>query len=156
EEPSDMEIPYRMEVACPPERLWAFIEEPERQKQWMKGLQENRPTSEGPARVGSTFRMKIKEGSKVGDYDGEVTAHDRPRHLGVRFWGGPFPKGMAMRVDYHLTDLGGATRLDYLARMECEDRLPLFMRLLLPLAKVFSRWQLRGFMQTLKRLAEES
>jgi hypothetical protein len=120
----------------------------------MKGLQESETTSDGPRGVGSTFRMKIKEGSRVADYDGRVTAHDPPKHLAVVFWGGAFPEGMAINVDYQLTDLGGRTRLDYVAASECSKPLPWWMRLLLPLFQVFGKLQLKGFMKTLKRLAE--
>jgi carbon monoxide dehydrogenase subunit G len=145
-----------MEVACAPAHLWKFIYEPERQKLWMKGMLENRPTSEGPTRVGSTFHMRIKEGTKSADYDGEVTAYDPPKHLGIRFWGGTFPKGMKMRADYRLTDLGGRTRLDYVAEVDSEKKPPFLMRLLMPLFLLFGKLQLRSFMKTLKRLAEET
>src|SRR5262245_29571123 len=74
---------YTGEFGCTPQRLWRFLEEPELQKQWMKGLLDNQQTSEGPPGVGSTFRMKIKEGSRVADYDGKITAYDPPRQLAV-------------------------------------------------------------------------
>ena len=74
-------------IDCSPEHLWPWIEEPDKQKQWMKGLLENVDTSDGPTRVGSTFRMTIQEGRRVTEYDGEVTNYDPYRHLGVRFWG---------------------------------------------------------------------
>src|SRR5262249_28436126 len=106
-----MQVQYTTEIACAPEHLWTFIYEPEKQKLWMKGLLENRSTSEGPPRPGSTFHMRIKEGASVGEYDGEVLTYDPPRQLVVRFWGGNFPKGMEMRVDYRLTEQGGKTRL---------------------------------------------
>ena len=89
---------YTGEFVCAPERLWRFLEEPELQKQWMKGLLENQQTSEGPPGVGSTFRMKIKEGSRIGDYDGKITAYDPPRQLAVDLSGGGFPAGCCMRV----------------------------------------------------------
>jgi hypothetical protein len=137
---------------CPAARLWPFLDEPERQKLWLKGLLSNELTSEGPVRPGSTFRMCIQEGRKVGTYDGEITAHEPPRHLGLRFWGGALPAGLTMQVDYRLSEEGGRTRLDYEANME--GRCGFFLRLLLPLVKVFSKMQLRSFLKTLKRLAE--
>jgi hypothetical protein len=138
---------------CARERLWPFLVEPELQKQWMKGLLENVPTSEGPQRPGSTFRMKIQEGRKAADYRGEVLAHDPPAHLAIRFWGGCFPQGLVMRVDYRLSAQDGQTRLDYAAEPEA-GRLGLFLRLMMPLFQLFGKMQLRGFLKTLKRLAE--
>jgi uncharacterized protein YndB with AHSA1/START domain len=138
---------------CPAEHLWTFLEEPQKQKLWMKGLQENVPTSAGPQGVGSTFLMKIKEGRKVAEYQGEVTAYDRPRHLAVSLAGGPLPKGAKMLVDYRLSPVNGQTKLDYACQLQAE-RLGFFLRLLLPLAKLFSKMMLRRFMKKLKQHAE--
>jgi carbon monoxide dehydrogenase subunit G len=138
---------------CSQERLWGHIEEPEKQKQWMKGLLSNESTSPGRDGVGSTFRMQIKEGRSVATYDGEVTTHDKPRRLEVRMWGGNFPGGMAMRVDYVLTAVEAGTRLDYTCEMEGK-RPGFFLRLMMPLFMIFGRMQLRGFLRTLKRLVE--
>jgi carbon monoxide dehydrogenase subunit G len=139
------------EIACTPERLWPFLEEPEKQKLWMKGLLENTRSGEGP---GSTFHMKIKEGGRVAEYDGEVTDRDPPRHLAVRLRGGAMPAGMVVNVDYRLTDLHGRTRLDYAAQMTSDRRLSLFLRLLMPLIRLFGKRQLKRFLKKLKQLAE--
>src|SRR5436190_11509544 len=108
-----MHVTFAHDFACSPDRLWRFIEEPELQKQWMKGLQDNQQTSAGPTGVGSTFRMTIKEGGKVADYDGTLTAYDPPRHLAVEMTGKNFPGGMVLHVDYRLTAQNGGTHLDY-------------------------------------------
>jgi carbon monoxide dehydrogenase subunit G len=141
-----------MMVNCSPGHLWPFLHEPEKQKLWMKGLQANVATNDVKG-VGHTFRMTIKEGRRTGDYDGEVTAYDEPRHLAVRFWGGGFPKGAVMNVDYRLTAVTGQTKLDYVARME-GAKFGFFLRLLMPLFKLFGRMQLRRFFKKLKQLAE--
>lgn len=138
---------------CSRERLWSYIEEPEKQKLWMKGLLSNESTSPGHEGVGSTFRMVIQEGRKPATYDGEVTAHDKPRRLEIRFWGGCFPKGMITRVNYQLTEIGGQTRLDYLATVE--GRKPgLLLRMMFVLFKFLGRMQLRSFLRKLKTLVE--
>lgn len=151
-----MQIEFTREFACTPERLFSFLEEPEKQKQWMKGLLETQAVGdENPAVVGSKFRMKIKEGGKVADYDGVITAYDKPKQLAIDMTGPTFPGGAVMHVDYLLTDLGGRTRLDYRAEMKCTKPLPLWMRLLMPLFEVFGKFQLKSFMKTLQRLAEQ-
>jgi carbon monoxide dehydrogenase subunit G len=139
--------------SCSPERLWSHIEEPEKQKQWMKGVLSNESTSPGREGVGSTFRMRIKEGRSVATYDGEVTAHDKPRRLEVRMWGGNFPKGMVIRADYVLSAVEAGTRLDYTCAMEGK-RPGFFLRVMMPLFMIFARMQLRGFLRTLKQLVE--
>jgi hypothetical protein len=138
---------------CPADRLFSYIEEPDKQKTWMKGLLANESTSPGARGVGSTFRMKIQEGRKAADYDGEVTAYERPHRLEVLFWGGNFPAGCKVRVDYRLSPVGEQTRLDYVASMEGK-KFGLFWRLLMPLIAVFGRRQLRRFLRTLKQHVE--
>ena len=147
-----MKVEYTTEINCPPAKLWPWLEEPEKQKQWMKGLLENVPTSEGPTRVGSTFKMKIKEGGRVSEYDGEITGYEKNRHLAVKMWG-PAMKGMVVFVDYKLHDVSGRTRLDYVSTVDTSKASP-FLKFLMPLFKLFGKMQLKGFMKTLKKLAE--
>jgi len=148
-----MFIEQSTQIDCKPDQLWPFLEEPELQKKWMKGLVANESTSEGPTRLGSRFRMRIKEGNRISDYDGEITAFNRPKELGVRFWGGNFGPGMAMRANYVLVPHDGGTRLDYSCQLEAA-KLPLWMKLMMPVFKIFSRWQLKSFLKKLKQLAE--
>ena len=147
-----METNYTVIIDCPPEQLWPWLEEPDKQKQWMKGLLDNVPTTDGPTRVGTTFRMTIQEGRRVANYDGEVTNYAPYRHLGIRFWGEAL-RGVEMAADYKLQNLGARTRLDYRAVADTTGA-GFLMRLLLPLYKLFSTMQLRSFMKTLKHLAE--
>ena len=150
-----MRLDYSMEVACPPEKLWPYLDQPDLQKQWMKGLEEIKVTSEGPKRAGSKFRMRIKEGGKTAEHEGQVTAYERNRHLGIRFWGGSFQEGMVMNVDYRLADLNGRTRLDYWCKLDFPPQ-GFLMRLFMPVGVFFARMQLRGFMKKLKSLVESS
>ena len=147
-----METNYTVIIDCTPEQLWPWLEEPDKQKQWMKGLLENVPTTDGPTRVGLTFRMTIQEGRRVAEYDGEVTNYDPHRHLGIRFWGETL-QGVEMAIDYRLQNLGARTRLDYTAVADTTGA-GFLTRLMLPLFKLFSAIQLRSFMKTLKHLAE--
>ncbi len=147
-----MQIQETAYFACSRERLFSHIEEPEKQKVWMKGLLSNEPTIPGSRGLGSTFRMVILEGRKAAEYVGEVTAYDRPSRIEVRVWGGGLPKGVSMRADYRLSEERGLTRLDYTCT--AEGKIGLFMRLMFGLIKVFARRQLRGFLRTLKGLVE--
>jgi carbon monoxide dehydrogenase subunit G len=137
---------------CSRECLWSYIEEPDKQKQWMKGLISNESTNPGYKGVGSTFRMVIQEGRKQATYDGDVTVHDKPSRLEIRFWGGNFPRGMLMRVDYVLREEAGQTRLDYTCT--AEGKVGFFMRVMFVLMKIFCRAQIRSFFRTLRTLVE--
>ena len=147
-----MNIQETMYFRCTRELLFSYIEEPEKQKLWMKGLLSNETTSPGRKGAGTKFRMVIQEGRKPVSYDGEVTAHDWPSRIEVRIWGGALPAGMAMRADYRLSEEEGRTRLDYTAR--AEGKIGFFMRMMFGVFKVFGRMQLRRFLKTLKGLVE--
>ena len=138
---------------CTPETLWSHIEEPEKQKLWMKGLLSNEQTSPGPKGVGSTSRMVIQEGRKAAEYQGEMTAYDKPHRMEVVMSGGSFAKGMKIRVDYRLTAQGPQTRLDYVCKAEMEKP-GLFMKLMFFAVGLFGKMQLRGFMKTLRKQVE--
>ncbi len=148
-----MHIEYRAEFRCTPEQLWPFLDEPEKQKLWLTTLVDIVSTSRHPRAVGATFDMQAREGRRISRYEGRINAYDPPRHLGVSFWGGSFGRGVVMRVDYRLADLGARTRLEYYAEVDT-DTLPGPIRLAIPLARVFTFFQIRYFMRNLQRLAE--
>jgi len=145
-----MRIEHSMEIACSPEHLWLYLEEPEKQKLWMKGVLSNEPAEAGQTRVGSRSVMKIKEGGKVASYNIEVLHYEPYQHMGIKMWGGSFGD-MEAFVDYTLTDLKGRTRLDYLFNAEPKSFL---MKLMGTIFKWFSVMQLKSFFKTLKSLAE--
>lgn len=148
-----MHVEYRSEIRCTPKQLWPFLDEAEKQKLWLTTLVDLAPTSHMPRAVGSTFDMRVREGRRIATYEGRIHAYDPPRHLGVSFWKGAFSPGVVMKVDYRLADLGTRTRLEYLAEIDTES-LTGTLRLAIPIARVFTFFQLRYFMRNLKRLAE--
>jgi hypothetical protein len=150
-----MRIEYRQEMRCTAWQLWPFLDNVEKQKQWLTTLIEIVPTSENPRAVGSTFDIRVREGRRIAHYEGRINSYDPPKHLGVSMWGGAFPKGMVMRVDYRVAALDGHCRLEYYANLNTED-LPAPFQLAIPVARVFTFFQLRYFMGNLKRLAEAS
>ncbi len=147
-----MRIERSLEILCSPLVLWNFIDDPEKMKLWMKGLQEIVPDQEGPTQVGHTFQMKIKEGRRVAVYREEVLAYDPPRRVKVRMSGGSLPAGMHIDADYNLVNQGGSTRLDYV----CTGHASGAAKLLAVIFRPITALQLRGFFKRLKKLAEEA
>jgi carbon monoxide dehydrogenase subunit G len=139
--------------ACPIEVLWDHVEDPQKQKLWMKGLISNESTSPARQGVGSTFKMKLQERGKVGEYDGEVTAHDKPHRLEVVFWGGGLPAESNVRFDYRFSEAGGQTRLDYACTIEMQKR-GLYGWLMLITFKLLGRRQLRSVLGELRKHVE--
>lgn len=147
-----MNINYSTEINAPSNVLWTWLDDSEKIKLWMKGVEDDVPTSDGPRRVGSTFRMKIREGRKVTEYDGTITAYEPCRYLAIDMVGGCMGP-MTMHVDYRLEEVGaGRTRLDYSCRA---SDVPALWRALGLLFRPMVKMQLKGFMRTLKMRAEE-
>jgi uncharacterized protein YndB with AHSA1/START domain len=106
-------VKHRLEIDAPIGRVFALVDDPEKVKLWMRGLEEtvyaSKPSRADP--VGTRFTQRIRQGKRIAEYEGVVTAYDKPRHLAVRIGNEKF----AFDVDYRLTDLGGRTQLDYAA-----------------------------------------
>ncbi len=83
----------------------------------MKGVVSVEQPDDAPRGPGSLSRILIKEGGRVAEYQVRVTGFEPPRHLAIAMTGKTFGTAV-MSVDYRLTDLGGRTRLDYLAFFE--------------------------------------
>ena len=150
-----MHVEYRAEIRCSPWQLWPFLDDVEKQKLWLTTLVDIVPTSERLRAVGTTFDMRVREGRRISRYEGRINAHEPPRHLGVSVWGGAFPKGVVMHVDYRIAEVPDGSRLEYYAKINTE-MITGPLKLAIPLARVFTFFQLRYFMRNLKRLAEAS
>ncbi|MCA8943230.1 MAG: SRPBCC family protein [Planctomycetes bacterium] len=146
-------IRYTTEFAASPEAVFPFLEDSDKVKQWMIGVLEDRPTSEPPTRVGSTFEMDIKEGGKVVTYQGEVTKYEKNQLMAVRLVGGCGKTPMTMHAEYALSRKpGGGTRLDY----TCTAEMPtgFLFKLMAPLFRIFGRVMVKKFMKNLRGLVD--
>jgi uncharacterized protein YndB with AHSA1/START domain len=140
---------YTLDIHAPMEKVFDLIHDPEKHKLWLEGVEETRYVGDyDPANpVGCKFKQKIREGGRVKEYDGEVTAFTRPKHIGIRLFAPQF----SVQVDYHLTPIGDATRLDYSCEVSCKSW---FFRLMGRIFGFFMKGMLRRQMTKLKELAE--
>lgn len=148
-----MHVEFRGEIRCTPWQLWPFLDDPEKQKLWLTTLIDIVPTSQSPRSVGSTFDMRVHEGRRVSQYEGRVNAYDPPRHVGAQFWGGAFPPGVYMQVDYRVADLKTHCRLEYKAEVDT-TAMRGAIKLAMPIARLFTFFQTRYYMRNLQRMAE--
>src|ERR1700677_3111324 len=101
-------------ISASNEKVFDLLQDPEKHKLWLQGVEETRcigpydPSNPG----GTKFKQKIREGGSIKEYDGVVTAFNKPTHLGILLSSPQF----SVQVDYRLTSEGSGTHLDY----ECE------------------------------------
>jgi uncharacterized protein YndB with AHSA1/START domain len=146
-----MNSTYTLNINAPIGKVFSLVDEEKNLKRWMDGL-EDTIFPEGYDRaktVGTKFKQRIKEGSQVNEYDGEVIAYEKPHHLAILLGN----KHFTVKVDYHFTPDGTRTRLDY----QCEMiRGGWFVRLMCRLFAGFTQRILDKQMKKLKELAESS
>lgn len=147
-----MKVCLDTEIDVTPEQLWPWLVEPERQKQWMKGVESNELVDGDGHSVGSTFKMKIREGGKLSDYDGTVVEYEKPKRLAVELVGGCGKTPMKMVAVYALEPMGsGGTRLRY----EGGGELPgIFAKVMMVFFFWMPKLMLKKFMKSLKKAAE--
>jgi carbon monoxide dehydrogenase subunit G len=145
-----MNVQLSETIDCHPSALWPWIDETDKAKQWLRGLESAVPITKGPKRPGHETTLRIREGRKLSEYKQTILEYEPEKRFKMRMEGGCL-RGMAMIVDYRLVDLGNhRTRLDY----ECTAEATGFMRILAKVFAVFGRMQARSFFRELKRLAE--
>jgi uncharacterized protein YndB with AHSA1/START domain len=142
-------ITYQLDINASVGTVFELIDDDEKIKLWMDGLEETiYPSGQDRANpTGTKFVQRIREGGRVGEYEGEVIAYDKPTRLAIDIGNRQF----TMRVDYRLSLTPSGTRLDYSAEM---IRASWFVRLLSLLFGWFTRRLLDRQMRRLKELAE--
>jgi hypothetical protein len=146
-----MRIRYSIEVDCPPELLWTYLEDPAKLLLWKKGFESIEPQGDDPRGLGSISIQRTGGGGKVAEYQSQLTAREPFEHLAIVMTGQNLGKS-EMHVDYRLTDLGRKTQLDYLFSWEVANP---FVSLMIDLFSFLIKKHHGGGLKTLKRLAEE-
>ncbi len=105
-------------VAAPPERVWAMLQDPQVLQRVVPGLSE--VVAEGGAAAGGQLRAQLSV--NVGPVRGKfktllrVTEARVPEQLSARIEGRNFSGAVMLELWLRLTNLGGATRVDWQAR----------------------------------------
>jgi uncharacterized protein YndB with AHSA1/START domain len=146
-----MEIARTVKVEAPIERVWPLLDDDRNLKLWMPDVIETTYPHGKPEGdpVGTRFIQRIREGGRVGTYNGEVTAYEPARLLGVRLGD---DRHFTTDVTYRLSEEGGATRLDYLCRVQLHSWLA---RIMSVIGAPMTRRIVTRHMAKLKRVAEE-
>lgn len=143
---------FSIEVDAPPERVFAWLGDGERAKQWVPNLVESDDLERTPDGVGSTFRHVYVERGRRMEMHGKVVAHEPPDRLAIALTG-PFD----LYVEYQLDDLAGRTRLTQRSEVRFKNRAMALAALLMrPLMRKASSKQTEESFGKLKRLIESA
>ena len=108
-----MIINHQLFIQAPLEAVFNMVSDWEKIPLWMEGVVEivplGDPTTTGL--VGQKFTQRVKEGGRITEYTGEITAYEALRHLGLKVGGAMF----TFDLDFRFSPEGSGTRLDYSA-----------------------------------------
>ncbi len=137
-----------VEIAAPVGHVFALLDDLDRHRLWLDGLEEvvSRSRRDPGNPVGWRFTMRMG-GPRHVEFDGEVIAREKPSHVGLRI-GNP---AFTMDTHYRLTAAGPGTRLDYEVEVANHTRATRVSSLLLGSE---TRRLIRKQLRKLKKVAE--
>ena len=139
----------RIQIDAAPQAVFDLIADNTRRGEWAEGMETFDYTSDFDPNdaVGTTFTQRIREGGRVTEYHGEITAYDPPKAWGAKVEGGSY----SMVVEYHLTPANGGTEVVNVVDVDSSSW---FVRVMGFLFSWFTRWLGRKQLRKLKELVE--
>jgi len=101
-----MLVRMSVDIDAPPEKVWPYLVEPEKAKQWFTVLKIFDWTSDPPGGVGSTFYWKEEVGTTIYNLHFETTEWVENEVFGYRMTSGDFFKSYEERWEIEKTPTG--------------------------------------------------
>ncbi len=102
-----VKIANSIEIKAAPERVFYWLEEPDRAAQWMTSVTRSEIIEETPNRIGTTFREYIEEEGRGIEMHRVITKFVSNKRFGVHLES----KLNSVDVDFELLEKDGTTRL---------------------------------------------
>ena len=139
----------RIQIDASPQAVFDLVADNTRRGEWAEGMETFDYTSDFDPNdaVGTSFTQRIREGGRVTEYHGEITAYDPPKAWGAKVVGGSY----SMVVEYHLTPANGGTEVVNVVDVDSSSW---FVRVMGFLFSWFTKWLGRKQLRKLKELVE--
>lgn len=131
----------------PAAAIFPWLTEPEKQKEWIFGLTESKPLTEGDLRVGARSQETMVIGEEQTTMTSEVTELDPGKLMAVKI----NSPGFDGDIRYVLEEAGPSTTLRYIGHFQYK---PFMLRLLEPLVTPSAQRKLEGDLWKLKSVVE--
>jgi uncharacterized membrane protein len=141
-------ITASIEIARPPEDVFAYIDDLSRHGEWQAQIREVHVLTDPPTRVGSRAREKREVPGGVREITYEITAHDPPRSASFRGVDGPVRPIGTVKV----APADGGSRVTIELEFEGHG----LGKMLLPLVRKQARKELPANQQRLKERLEST
>jgi carbon monoxide dehydrogenase subunit G len=100
-------VDFTIDIARPPEDVFAYITDLDNVREWQPATEEIRRETEGPMQVGTTYVQAMRMMGRRLETRIEVTELDPPSRFAIRTNGGP----VSFRITHHFDASGTGTRL---------------------------------------------
>jgi len=147
-----MKLHFEIHIDAPPEKVFYWLENPERAMQWMSSVAGGEILHKTDGWVGTTFREIVADEEGSTEMQGMVTEYSANRAMGFHLEG----KYNRVEVHYLLEPTNGGTRLIQEGDLHFKSVTRLLMLILGPLFKAKIRKQSMEEFRKLKELCETS
>jgi len=101
-----------VQIKSPPEKVWIFIEDPERMKVWNPKIQRISSISWGERAVGYRYRITYAMRKKTSEFLAEIVEYRKPERLVIRLTEGNLSSGSYTDEIYRLSRTAEGTLLE--------------------------------------------
>ncbi len=92
-----MRVQGTIEINAPPEKIWPYLIEPEKTKQWFTNIEEFKYQDNKPKGIGTTFFWKEHSGNRIFNLNFETTEWKENSVFGFKMTSGDFFKSYTER-----------------------------------------------------------
>jgi len=140
-------------INASPERVWEYLEDPERMRLWNPKIKAVASVSWGQRCKGFRYRVTYVMGGKENELSAEIEEYQPPAKLIIRHTGGRLPPNGYAQEIYELSRENGGTALTQIIRLH-NSGINLFFRLLIALLYRFGTPTGKKYLTILKELVE--
>ena len=146
-----MLITKTIQINASPELIWEMLTDLEQIKRWNSTVISDEPLSSGPPHVGQISKMMIREGSKIVEYESEISHYQPTSQLSMILRGGNLGKG-PMYIDYQLSANEAGTLVNYVSKWEPHG---FTLKLMAPIINKMAQRNAKDVMNQLKIITEQ-
>ncbi|GGA15407.1 SRPBCC family protein [Psychrobacillus lasiicapitis] len=146
-----MLITSQLEIQASKEVVFSYLEDNEKQKEWMTGLEGTEYLTEFDSTnpVGTKFKQRLKEGNRMQEYEGQVTEYNKNNRLSIQMNHPSF----LIHISYKLKEISPNSSILYITEELTAKTVS--GKIISILFRVFMKKGLEKQMKALKRSAEK-
>jgi carbon monoxide dehydrogenase subunit G len=140
-----MDRTFEIDVATPPDEVFAWLYEPDKVRQWTSGLEAYEVQGGGAIGAGTKIRETLEVSGSRRSFEEEIVAYDPPSAAASRF----SLEGIAVESSFRVTPNGAGSHISRTVKAKAEK---LSARFLLPIVQPHLERKLQSDFEALRAL----